>query len=160
VLRTDLPTIQWKALGDAVEQLRMIKDESEILAIQHSIGLTTLLKEPANRTEPEQRAGLNVDSIVEFNSRAVVRGLTRTARETYPIALMINDSDPDNVLPTLPNAGLTAAQDPGGTIAVGPFRRAFFTLAPQLRMTVPDGSNTINSGVCSAPCWNRARWRR
>lgn len=37
VLRTGLPTANWKALGDAVEQFRMIKDEAEILAIQHSI---------------------------------------------------------------------------------------------------------------------------
>lgn len=37
VLRTGLTTVSWKALGDAVEQLRMIKDEAEILAIQHAI---------------------------------------------------------------------------------------------------------------------------
>ena len=35
--RAGLPSVHWNALGDAVEQLRMIKDESEILAIQHSI---------------------------------------------------------------------------------------------------------------------------
>lgn len=35
--RSGLPAVHWNALGDAVEQLRMIKDESEIIAIQHSI---------------------------------------------------------------------------------------------------------------------------
>jgi Xaa-Pro aminopeptidase len=35
--RTGLPAVHWNALADAVEQLRMIKDESEILAIQNSI---------------------------------------------------------------------------------------------------------------------------
>ena len=38
-LRTGLPTINWKALGEAVEQFRMIKDEAEILAIQKSINI-------------------------------------------------------------------------------------------------------------------------
>ncbi|HMO35302.1 MAG TPA: Xaa-Pro peptidase family protein [Gemmatales bacterium] len=37
LIRSYLPTISWKALGDAVEQLRMIKDEAEILAIQRAI---------------------------------------------------------------------------------------------------------------------------
>lgn len=37
VLRSGLPTMHWKPLGSAVEQFRLIKDEAEILAIQHSI---------------------------------------------------------------------------------------------------------------------------
>ncbi|HQR08059.1 MAG TPA: Xaa-Pro peptidase family protein [Gemmatales bacterium] len=39
VLRTGCPTIQWKAVSEGVEQFRMIKDESEILAIQKSIDI-------------------------------------------------------------------------------------------------------------------------
>lgn len=38
-LRGGLATVHWKALSEAVEQFRMIKDEAEILAIQHSISI-------------------------------------------------------------------------------------------------------------------------
>ncbi len=39
VFRTGLPAVQWKPMGEAIEQFRMLKDASEIEAIQNAIAI-------------------------------------------------------------------------------------------------------------------------
>jgi Xaa-Pro aminopeptidase len=42
VLQTELKTVTWKPVADAVEQLRMIKDATEVAAIRHAIQIAEL----------------------------------------------------------------------------------------------------------------------